>query len=355
MALKTMFFSEKPLCVYLSLSALEIFLVQGNRQERFIYPKDLVKKAEIADENRFKEELTKFLSGLSLKKGKVIILLSRELVFAKDFNIYSITAKTEQKEFLDSVPINKDNIARISVKNKEKIYVYAANRKFYEMVDKIFDLNGFKIYSVTPISAFTNNVIEDMNIQDVKKILLNGNIIKKFNFLEKPEMYQLLSSKKPDRRKKQNISLLISMAIVGLAIGYIFIWSGKIAIPFRPVPVPTKTTLKLNPTSKPTLPPSPKALDKSSVKIEVLNGSGIAGQAGNLRDVLLSDDYKNVTAGNAENPEQKNTLIYDKQVSEKMLSEIQSVLKKSMPDIALREASQSADYDIIITTGRGSQ
>ena len=69
-------------------------------------------------------------------------------------------------------------------------------------------------------------------------------------------------------------------------------------------------------------------------------------------NLLLQDaGYKNVTTGNAESLELITKITYKSQVSKEILNNIMQEVEKTLPDITALEASQSAEFDVIITTG----
>jgi hypothetical protein len=101
--------------------------------------------------------------------------------------------------------------------------------------------------------------------------------------------------------------------------------------------------------------PTPPAIDPdfAELSVNVLNGSGIGGEAGRLRTTLNPIGFKNIDVGNASSANHTTTTVQMKEslpdsVYEKLkeILETSYVVEKS--DTAITESSQ---YDIIITIG----
>jgi len=111
-----------------------------------------------------------------------------------------------------------------------------------------------------------------------------------------------------------------------------------------PTPTPTRT-----PTPTPTVAPS---INKEEIKIKVLNGSGTAGKAAEVRDILKKLGYSQIVVGNADNFDYKITEINTKKDKKylgdqlkKELSQYSSSFKQSTLD-----EKENADVVIIIGT-----
>lgn len=147
--------------------------------------------------------------------------------------------------------------------------------------------------------------------------------------------------------------------------------------PSQPTEIPTPTsaevltpTSNITPTTKvsPTPTPSPKAsltptkgtpvptiaggLDRSTLKIAVQNGSGVAGAATKASDILKNLGYDVVSSGNADNFDYTNTTIQVKSTKKAYLE----ILKKDLSD-AYTIGSATSDYtgtdaDAIVIVGK---
>lgn len=356
---------RKPLVWYAGGNFIEIFDINSNNQQRLSFSPLSIQHSEIADEKKYSEELEKFINELQLKEGKGIIVLSAELVYASDIDITGKNEKDEAEKFLTLVPFSRNNIAVISLHNKNKLRIIAANRKLYEGVVETLRMNNIEIFSVVPVSVFPNRTTDqEFTAQDAKKITGEKKILQRYNFLQDKKQLQadkdldqidpILDEEEKKSIKKQLILLILSLLLLAGAIGYFLLWARIIPNPWfkKPEILHPKSTKVIVPsiTSQPS--PTTKPLtDKSAIKIQILNGSGIEGQAGKLSDLLKGVGYSNITIGNTENLEQRTTIIYNKLLPKEMLSNIKDSIKNDFPDPTLEEASEAGEFDILITTG----
>ncbi len=111
-----------------------------------------------------------------------------------------------------------------------------------------------------------------------------------------------------------------------------------------------------SPTPKPTSTPSPtaKVLNLAEFSIEILNGSGITGEATKLKELLVTDGFKVSTVGNADSSDYTDTIIFAKKnVSAEYLINLKEKLNKTYTlgaDVKTPTGATS-EADIIITIG----
>lgn len=116
---------------------------------------------------------------------------------------------------------------------------------------------------------------------------------------------------------------------------------------------PTVTPIKTLPTAVPQQSAS-KSADLTAYTIEILNGSGISGEAAKVKDQLTSAGFKIGNIGNADrNDYMKTQLFAKKTVNSAYLDALKAVLNKAY--VVETESSLpsaiSSDADVIITIG----
>lgn len=98
--------------------------------------------------------------------------------------------------------------------------------------------------------------------------------------------------------------------------------------------------------------PSPAATDikRADLKVQVLNGSGVAGAAVKAKTLLEGLGYVDVAVGNADGDFQLTEIAFKKTASKytDMLAKDLETKYKLGPNIDLDESS---DYDVVITLG----
>jgi len=104
--------------------------------------------------------------------------------------------------------------------------------------------------------------------------------------------------------------------------------------------------------------PSPTAkpkIEKSSVKIQVVNGTGTPGQAGIVVKVLEGAGYSadNIKTDNAEKFTTLTTTITARTDFEEIVNDIKDVLKPTFEEVTVDSSNLNTDseFDIVIVTG----
>lgn len=112
-----------------------------------------------------------------------------------------------------------------------------------------------------------------------------------------------------------------------------------------PTPAATET-----PAPSPT--PDAEPVDKSEISIEVLNGTGVPGEAGYLQGELEDLGFEDITAGNADDQDATETVAtYSRELSAEVADEITERLEELYETVRTRRATISGDFDVSITTG----
>jgi hypothetical protein len=123
-----------------------------------------------------------------------------------------------------------------------------------------------------------------------------------------------------------------------------------------PTETPTSTpsgTVTPSTTVSPTVRPTTGAVEEATeLNIEVLNGSGTVGAAGEVRDYLAGKGYKNIDTGNADNFDYTNITINIKESRKAFLTDIQDALKDKYTLDESGTLSADSTYDVVIIVGK---
>lgn len=143
------------------------------------------------------------------------------------------------------------------------------------------------------------------------------------------------------------IALLIG-ALVG---GFITYFSGISRLTNeKQTPSPIATVIP-SVESTPTASPS-ASFKRETLKLQVLNGSGVSGLAGKAKIYLESLGYKDVVAGNASSSDLIETTISVKESKKDLVENIRTDLAKNYKVAKETETlSTSSKYDFVITLG----
>lgn len=147
--------------------------------------------------------------------------------------------------------------------------------------------------------------------------------------------------------------LIFVIVLVFLAVGVVgFVVYKSNSMSKAPlVPEPTPTS-GMTETIEPTATPAPGITDKSEVKIQILNGSGVVGQAGKIATALEKEDFKTPETANYDGDKQSDTTVsYTAAVDKSLVDEVVTVLKKTFTTVNATVSATLTDFDIQIVTG----
>lgn len=180
------------------------------------------------------------------------------------------------------------------------------------------------------------------------------------------------SSPPPTSKSKKFLKLAIfAIILIGLIWGVQnLFFAGKEAKPVGITPTPTEYQFPTDaptpsPTveaEKPTIIPTTKAvnpvdaatgLDRSTLSVEVQNGSGEAGAANSASDILKSFGYKIIATANADNFDYQNTTIQVKSAKSNFLALLKRDLGFSYTiGSASADLSSSSTADALVIIGK---
>ncbi len=347
-----MFGVKRPKVVlYLKNKSLQIYQKDSSNPLELTFSDEGVKNLEVLNLPRFEASLNDFITQNKLKGNNAVLVLSQESFYQKSFlSSDSESNDFETQKFLDGVPFEGPKIAKKIIPNEGKIFVFAANKDLFYAIISVFERKGWKIWGVYPVTAFLDVGKESqLSSGEVEQILSSRNALNQVNFLEN------LNPSPSENKKGWLLSgLLISFSILAIsAIAYWFL--------LRPQPKKEEVS-SIKPESLKQTEASGSAVNEatdsaseestSSAKIKVLNGSGIAGQAAKVKEILGGLGYKDVETGNTETSDNTQTIAaFSSKTSDKVRQEIITELKKLFSDVDQQE-SEDAEFDIIITTGK---
>lgn len=176
--------------------------------------------------------------------------------------------------------------------------------------------------------------------------------------IDEPSVWTPEEEEKSGSRKLIFIILIIIVLVLGLIAGGVFVYKNALKgtkevpepTPVPPSPTPTMTTEEFTPS--PTASPSAE-IKRGDFKIQVLNGSGVAGVAGRALEFLEGLGYKDIEVGNADSYDYEETEVSIKEEKKDYLDLLLKDLEKeytlSTKTAALDEGS---DFDAVIIIGK---
>lgn len=321
---------------------------------RIVFPSSVIKNQEVVDKKMFEKILRDFFG--SVPKQESVIFLSHELVFDRQMKAEAQRNMEEElKKFLEVVPLAVTHAATKTIRTPKMDYFFAANTDIYGTIAGIAKQYGWQIKYAVPLVLFDGLLGgRQVSYAFFLQALRNKELLERSNFLEVEE--------KEEEVKEDKIPtgqyLMMGLALVIFAGAVLYAAYTFHFFPFAATPQP-KTKVVISPTKKPVASITPTAaitkeeeIKKEDIRIQILNGSGVDGQASKLKDQLEALGFAGVETGNAEGPTSNATIvIFSKRVPQELQDEILIELKNTFTSVDTQKLSTDEGFDVSITTG----
>lgn len=398
-----MFAKASYMVLYLKRSTLEFYDTKTGENRIFEFSQQVVKDKQIKNKEAFITLLTQFVAKSGYKKRKALLILSKDVIEEKE------TDTEDEKsvaELLKDIPGEPDEVVYKTLKAGNDVYVIAVNQDLYETIAHVFKDLGWDLHLVVPVTLFVgSDKKEAFSREEIKKIIDNISLLKVGNLLNsKPKKVSELSGKQslieeeiketPVKTKKESyeedkvkekkedeqkeevkepviipeeshshkkmiIISVLSIFFVIFIFTFLLVRAGyfnlptSVSMPFtQPSPTPTAT-----PTPSP-LPPTPTPvpqkdkIDKEGMVVQIFNGTGTPGQAGEVKSALSKLGFGTINTGNSDTTDEVNTtVVFSGKVGAVTRKEVTDQLEK-MFETVVSEEDLRADFDVKITTGK---
>lgn len=325
------------------------------------FPQAILEDQHVVDLDAFTTFLIKELDTLAKKISPVIVILGTGILFQS-----FVTKKEEvtiaQDALRSALPFPQEFVSEKTISTPTKIYLLATHKLYMQALINACREIGIELQSVLPLTLFSDEEkVEKLKESDVKAILSKKKLHAVGNFLEVvpvipvEELEQVPEgageSLTGSYRKVTAWNVSRLLIILGFLIVLTILMGGLIYVQYLHVSGLSK---QAESTVVPTQIPTPTTIaeeDPVNLKVVVINGTGIAGQAGRVKDLLFEAGYTDATTENSETKDsQKTEIVFSLKVSEKQQSEIKELLLKTFAAVTSK-IDTAADKDIQITTG----
>lgn len=144
--------------------------------------------------------------------------------------------------------------------------------------------------------------------------------------------------------------LWIGAGIAAILVAIIFFWMTRSKNSVSPVVTTPTPSPVSQPFSQPSPTPAVEIPAKDAIKIQVLNGSGVKGAAGKVKDALLAKGYENVDTGNADE-EQDGTTV--SAISNKLSTAEMVATDLEITGVKSNDTLEStSNYDVVVILGK---
>lgn len=326
----------------------------------FPFPKEIVTDMEIINESELSKQISEWVKTHKIEPTSSIILLASSIYFQKEIPDNTPPEKRPElkKIFVENVPFNETYIQEILI--GKSILLVAINTDFVYKIRDIFYSCGFtveaispvaEIYGLQPVGSFSLQIA-----QDALKKISKDNGIPLHTAIETSITASEDILPKAESNRRLYIMLVIFFILIAI-LGALFYIRRKPKKIVKRTPVTNISPITAIPTIIPTIQEetissSEGSLAKERISIQILNGSGIPGQADTMKQSLEGKGFNNITTGNANGAQSNRTLIiFKKEVDENSRNEITKAIKLYLDDYLVQE-KEDIDSDVLIITAK---
>ena len=155
-----------------------------------------------------------------------------------------------------------------------------------------------------------------------------------------------LADRKSNKGKNILLFVIVFLLVAIVSALFYFFFTGALKFEQK------EKEQEIEPTQAPTATPTPVEFDRAQLSVQVLNGSGVSGAAGEMETFLEDVGYENIEIGNADNSDYQDITIQIKEEFEEFAEFISKDLSK---DYTVNEdyeiLEEDSEYDVVIIVG----
>lgn len=321
----------------------------------------VVRDIEVINAEELEKQVAAFIQSNKIEPSECGMIIAHQSSFAKVIPPKTPPEQIEQqrKQFLDNVPF--EDILKKEFTTEKGIKIITTNKDLAYLIRDIFNKNHFTVEFIAPAAALYPDGDVTFNATAAQQILNKASVLKQQSFdLKDQEIPVTDTFEEGFVKKKKNASLYYMIPLFVILIG-VLVWlimgQGQ-SDTDKDAKTPTPSLVSARRNATPTIEPtitntaSPEAalLEKDSISFQVLNGSGISGQADTVREALIDEDYSEVVTGNAPTQQSSRSLIvYKSNIPTSQIQEIVDILSPIIGEVTT-QVNEEIEYDVRITT-----
>ena len=348
---------NKNFVLFLKRDSLELYLANSDGpKNKLSFPPEIIKYEEIIDEAKFENLISSFLQKELVSNQKVIILLSQDILFqktisAKDKNL----EEAEIKKFTDEIPFDTSKSAYIKIASGDNIFLVATNKKLYSPIAAACEKLNSQVEAVIHSTIFGISKDLPLTKNDIAQIIKNPKLVNASNFLlvqaDTDSQIDQERSKSFAKNNKNILFILLFVLIIIGALSFVLIRQKRSKDSPKKETVTVQTSPIPTPAEESTAAAEVEEVSKDALKIQILNGTGIAGQAQDLADLLKSDGFGDATLSNSPTTGNAQAKVsFKDRVPQIVKDNLVKKLEEIFAEVQV-ETLQESDFDIEITTG----
>ena len=346
------------------------------------YTQDLT----VTDQKEFEAELKAFIKESKFKKLPLLVIFSEKVYFSKeiDSGLKSEEQQEEIDEFVSLLPFDLVYHHKLTYPDSTK--VVAINRGLYEPMLRLLKSLEFPLEIVTTEEVLARCFeYDDFGVELAQRLQESVDGLKEYNFAAETSSHKSGSNKPKqsdfekfemdsddDKQSKKRL-IFLGLVFVGLILILtgLILWTRQRNQQISPTKksqqqaeqeLNSQKLEQKKPTAKPTRSTAAESvetatsstqaaedLDLEQVRIEVLNGSGVVGRAGQVREELEALGFSQIEVGNTSKISgSKSLVMFGEDVGEEVEELIISALNQIESDFTTRSSTELGN-EVVIT------
>lgn len=211
--------------LFLKRGGFDFYEKTSDRIFNYTFPQELVSALDVINLEELKKQIKAFAQGGKFTKADLMIVLSPDILFEKDFPIQDPNIQNvEIQKFLDIVPF--ESISTKTLTGDQGVRIIAVNKNLIDAIRISFEELGFLIEGIIPYEYVRGT--EGMTSLDNE---ISRNIIKDFDSLKNASFDFEKSEKKPTpqiqlnttKAKANSLRLYLMFGVFGLLLVVLFL------------------------------------------------------------------------------------------------------------------------------------
>lgn len=336
---------------------------EKTKAKLFLFPIELAEGGKIKDKQAFTAFLTQELEDVLKKSKTCLIILGRGVLYQVAVEKDTSGQDKTLQAFFQALPFGPQNALQKTIRTEKKDYLLVTNKDYVTaLLDALHSLQK-QVLAVVPLSLFSDDVDqEELSPELVKEVMNKQALFSSGDFLADSQSQDDVVDQ-PEEEKQTFVEpergevytretslngfrIVVIIAVLAFAVLAVALGIFRLHHQIATVPVQNTPTVTVTPTPTP-------AITKDQLKVQVLNGTGQAGQAGRVKDTLQALSFTSVDTGNAEVDDTTDTIVtFSARVSDQIQKEVTEALKKTFTNVVTHTATDAKpSFDISITTG----
>lgn len=358
---------KKPeIILHLTRDAITIYSPGSAETDKIVLENTVVKHLEVLRPDELIANIQQFLIYKNIKTLDAVLVLGSDVCFIKEFK-ENEDIDNEIQQFIDEMPFDPTTIAWLKVPKEEekKINVVATNQNLYSCIFEGFTKGGWDILAIVPEFVFgvgamsQTKVAEIMTNRDLWELADFSKLVKLTPKEKKKKRKKKVRKNKEETSKEQEPKTNKRLFVfLGIFAALALVLAGLLYRNYMytpPVEIFEETgETAPSPVEEPVIEEIEEEVEivRDDVRITVLNGTGVAGLAGDTKARLEALGYSRIEVGNSDESNFETIIFHNPEVQEEILEEVLDDLYEIFADVITEEFDEPNEaIDIQVVTG----